>query len=260
MAAKFVPTILHGDGWTYLRLAGVIDEDNRLPDLIPDLRGRLLVVDLRAVDRINSCGVRDWVSWVGLVERTRMDVVLADCSPAIVAQINLVGNFAGNASIHSFCAPYFCDHCDLERSRSLRVEQFVGAPERKAPTLRCEQCGGPMVFDDIEESYFAFLEEIRPALGRADVDRALAEARRSNARGSVTPPPMAALSMAPPPAAPAPQRPTAAVRTLTPPPVSLPPHPQAASGSLSRSDMTFYVAIGVLMALLGVVVYHIAVS
>ena len=39
-----------------------------------------------------------------------------ECSPAIVAQINLVNNFTGSGVVKSFYVPYFCSECDEEKS------------------------------------------------------------------------------------------------------------------------------------------------
>ena len=52
MAAKLVPTVLDGDGWTYLRLAGVIDEDNELSELIDKIPSGTAVIDLGEIERI----------------------------------------------------------------------------------------------------------------------------------------------------------------------------------------------------------------
>ena len=54
--------------YSFLRLRGVIDEDNHLASLVGQLTGDILIVDAGEVDRINSCGVRDWVNWLQAVE------------------------------------------------------------------------------------------------------------------------------------------------------------------------------------------------
>src|SRR5690349_24154934 len=45
---------------------------------------------------IYSCSVRDWVNWLSKLESNGTRSVLVECSPAIVAQINLVNNFTGD--------------------------------------------------------------------------------------------------------------------------------------------------------------------
>ena len=234
MTGKFHPTVLHGDGWTYVRLEGVIDEDNRLRELSRDIRGDLLLVDLRGVERINSCGVRDWVSWLEVVAGSRAETALLDVSPAMVAQLNLVGNFATHSSVMSVRAPYYCEGCDLERSLILEVSDLTRMGKAKAPQLPCEACGLPMAFDDIEESYFAFVGEVRPTHVHPRLTAALADARGmlGDSTGPISKELVAMADAAPAPPA---------------------PEPEA-----KQADVIFYIACGVLSAVLAVVIYNLA--
>ena len=93
MSQKFTAGVHHREDVTFIKLSGVIDEDNELDHLTEKIPGGTAVIDLGEVERINSCGVRDWVNWLGKIETAKTDVVLVECSPAIVAQINLVNNF-----------------------------------------------------------------------------------------------------------------------------------------------------------------------
>ena len=65
------------------------------------------VEDLGEVERINSCGVRDWVNWLSQIEANNVKVVLVECSPAIVAQINLVNNFTGSGAVDGYALNQF---------------------------------------------------------------------------------------------------------------------------------------------------------
>ncbi len=157
---------------TFLKVSGVIDEDNRLESSLKKIEGRTVVIDLADVDRINSCGVRDWVNWLAdLTDRDR-HVILVRCSPSIVTQLNLVHNFVGKGMVKSFFTPHFCPPCDLEQLELVQVEDFAGDGGPKAPIVRGRKCQEPqcaMEFDDLESAYFAFL----PRSGRERVDPAL---------------------------------------------------------------------------------------
>ncbi|MFN3202030.1 MAG: hypothetical protein ACE366_26730 [Bradymonadia bacterium] len=148
---------------TFLKLSGVIDEDNTLAGSLKKITGRTVILDLAKVVRINSCGVRDWVNWLNDLESRGKQVVLVRCSPCIVNQINMVHNFTGGGMVKSFFAPYYCPKCDREDQRLLRIEEFAGQATPKAPAHRGAHCEGvqngtcAMEFDDIEASYFAFL-------------------------------------------------------------------------------------------------------
>ena len=102
MESKFIPTLQAGNGYTYLKLKGILDEDNLLANLLSQIQGRLLLIDMAEIDRINSCGVRDWVNWLNQIQALGIAVILLRCSPAVVSQANMVTNFAADAFIHSF--------------------------------------------------------------------------------------------------------------------------------------------------------------
>ena len=106
MNNKFIPTLQTGNGYTYLKLKGILDEDNLLANLLSQIQGQLLLIDLAEIERINSCGVRDWVNWMLQIQALGVKIILLRCSPSIVAQANMVANFSADAFIHSFYAPY----------------------------------------------------------------------------------------------------------------------------------------------------------
>src|SRR6266545_949879 len=166
MSQKFQASVHHRDDLSFVKLAGVIDEDNELTELTDKIHGRTVVIDLGEVDRINSCGVRDWVNWLGRVEAKNVDVVLVECSPAIVAQINLVNNFTASGVVKSFYVPYFCPECDEEKVLLCETGD-MGPPPHEPPICRCDECDLVMDFDDMPDSYFAFLTNQR-RIGRPE--------------------------------------------------------------------------------------------
>jgi anti-anti-sigma regulatory factor len=176
MGAKFSSELTSRDGVTTLKLVGVVDEDNELVSLESKLSGGPLVLDLSEIDRINSCGVRDWVNWLGRIEKNGARPVFISCSPAIVAQINLVHNFTAGGIVKSFYAPYYCPRCEKEKLLRLETRDLLAqAPITNAPTCRCDECDGPMEFDDMEESYFAFLNNAKKVLGDPSYEQTMRE-------------------------------------------------------------------------------------
>jgi anti-anti-sigma regulatory factor len=183
MNQKFQAAITQKDDVCYVKLSGVIDEDNSLAGLVDQIPGGTVVINIGEIERINSCGVRDWVNWLGKIEKNNANVVLAECSPAIVAQINLVHNFTGGGAVKSFFAPYFCPACDLEKVLLIETSEMAGQGTPKAPTCRCDECDGVMDFDDMEESYFAFVASGRKVAQNAKVDAVLKELSPSDGKG-----------------------------------------------------------------------------
>jgi anti-anti-sigma regulatory factor len=175
MNPKFQASVQQREDVTYVKLSGVIDEDNELSTLADKLGTGTAVIDVSEIERINSCGVRDWVNWLAKAEKGGAKIVLVECSPAIVAQINLVNNFTGNGVVKSFYAPYFCPNCDLEKVLLVETRDMAGVQPFKAPSCRCDECDGPMDFDDMEESYFAFLANTKKIVTDSRVDSVISE-------------------------------------------------------------------------------------
>lgn len=184
MSQKFQATVQHRGDVSYVKLGGVIDEDNELGDLVDKIPSGTAVIDLGEIERINSCGVRDWVNWLNKLESNGTRSVLVECSPAIVAQINLVNNFTGSGVVKSFYVPYFCPECDEEKVLLVEAGD-MGPPPHEPPTCRCDECDLVMDFDDMPDSYFAFLSNQRKL---AEPDK-INGAMRDLARGSDAPQP-----------------------------------------------------------------------
>ena len=182
MSQKFQAAVHHRDDISYIKLSGVIDEDNELADLVDKIPPGTAVIDLGEIERINSCGVRDWVNWLGKLEANNTKIVLVECSPAIVAQINLVNNFTGNGVVKSFYVPYFCPECDEEKVLLVEAAD-MGPPPHEPPTCRCDECDLVMDFDDMPDSYFAFLSNQRKLAEPDKINGAMKEL----ARGSEAP-------------------------------------------------------------------------
>jgi anti-anti-sigma regulatory factor len=174
MNPKFHAAVHQRDEVTYVKLGGVIDEDNELTDLTDRIPAGTAVIDLAEIERINSCGVRDWVNWLTKIEKGGGRVVMVECSPAIVSQINLVNNFTGQGVVKSFYAPYYCPNCDREKVLLIEAAE-MGPPPHRAPTCRCDECDGVMDFDDMEDSYFAFLGTAKKVTEAARITQVVSE-------------------------------------------------------------------------------------
>jgi anti-anti-sigma regulatory factor len=184
MSQKFQSSIQHRADVSYVKLGGVIDEDNELAELVDKIPVGTAVIDLGEVERINSCGVRDWVNWLAKLEQHGTRSVLVECSPSIVAQINLVNNFTGNGVVKSFYVPYFCPECDEEKVLLVEATD-MGPPPHEPPTCRCDECDLVMDFDDMPDSYFAFLSNQRRLAEPEKINGAMRDFSRGSEPESV---------------------------------------------------------------------------
>ena len=158
MDRKFIPTLQTGNGYTYLQLKGILDEDNLLANLLPQIQGPNLLIDLAGIERINSCGVRDWVNWIIQIQALGIKIILLRCSPAVIAQANMVANFSADAYIHSFYAPYIHPVTNDDINKLILTEDIKKQHPVHAPTFYAES-GEELEFDAFEESYFAFIND-----------------------------------------------------------------------------------------------------
>jgi len=152
------------DGATYVKIAGVIDEDHDLASLVPRLHTALrLAVDLSEVEQVNAAGSEALHHWLQQISAGGISVELDRVSPAVVKRLNENPAFTGHATVRSFFAPYFCGKCETEQTHLLRPEDVASG---KAPGQVCTECGGTAEFDD-EPDYFRFLRQsgTRPTVG-----------------------------------------------------------------------------------------------
>ena len=126
----------------------------------------------RAVFATGSTGCRK-------LEANGTRSVLVECSPAIVAQINLVNNFTGSGVVKSFYVPYFCPECDEEKVLLVEASD-MGPPPHEPPTCRCDECDLVMDFDDMPDSYFAFLSNQRKLAEPDKINGAMKELARGS--------------------------------------------------------------------------------
>ena len=152
MASKeFKWEILHEGGQQVVLLRGPLNENSHLHEIAAQIAGPT-VFDLEGIDRINSCGVREWILFMEQVRQSGQHT-LRRCSPPIVGQLNMICNFKGiTCTVQSVMAPFACAACGVERAAEIAI---TGA-NIKVPQFACEQCGQAMEFDEVEERYFLF--------------------------------------------------------------------------------------------------------
>jgi len=135
-----------------LRLEGEIDETC---DMTPVFnRDGTVWLDLGGVSRINSVGIRKWLQ-AAKISTPDLLLLFERCAPPIVAQINMIPAFAATGQIRSILVPYVCPVCGSE---ILEVVKTADLAQTLPPARQCAGCNKPLVFDDIAEEYFAFLE------------------------------------------------------------------------------------------------------
>jgi hypothetical protein len=144
-----------GDAWA---LAGSIDENAGLVQLVTKAKDGRLVLDLGGITFINSLGVREWIRMQQAAAAAKVSIELRRVAVPIVHQLNIVVAARGVSMVTSFFAPYECDECDREHEMVLDVRLHGGHLARmQAPPLPCPDCRREMAFAHPPELYFLFL-------------------------------------------------------------------------------------------------------
>jgi anti-anti-sigma regulatory factor len=141
-----------------LRLSGTIDEDFEGKRLGATAAGEVLVLDLGGVKKISSFGIREWVDFVGAAGKQVRALILIECAPKVVDQLNMVANFTGGGRVYSFYAPFRCDYCDSEHRALLQIDRDHEAIKAmKLADRPCPSCGEGMYFDEDGATYLSYV-------------------------------------------------------------------------------------------------------
>ncbi|HUJ59204.1 MAG TPA: hypothetical protein VLX92_11950 [Kofleriaceae bacterium] len=145
-------------GITCLKLTGTIDEAFEGKKVARSAEGDVLVIDLGGVKKISSFGIREWVDFVGAASQQVRQLLLIECAPKVVDQLNMVANFTGGGRVFSFYAPFRCDYCDSEHRVLLDVaKDFEAIKAMKLAERPCPACKEAMYFDEDGSTYFSYV-------------------------------------------------------------------------------------------------------
>ena len=141
-----------------LRFGGSVDESFEGKKLAASVKAATLILDLGGVKKISSFGIREWVDFVTTVGKQVQKIILIECTPKVVDQLNMVGNFAGGGRVFSFYAPFRCDYCDSEHRVLLQVDRdHEVIKTMKLPERSCPSCKESMYFDEDGATFFSYL-------------------------------------------------------------------------------------------------------
>jgi anti-anti-sigma regulatory factor len=157
-APKLVIEKFADGGVACIKFAGTIDESFEGKKLGMTVAADTLVLDLGAVKKISSFGIREWVDFVTTAARHARSLILIECSPKVIDQLNMVANFAGGGRVFSFYAPFRCDYCDTEHRVLLQVDRdFEAFKALRLPERPCRSCKESMYFDEDGATFFSYI-------------------------------------------------------------------------------------------------------
>jgi len=143
---------------TCLKFSGTIDEAFEGKKVARSAEGDWLVLDLGGVKKISSFGIREWVDFIDAASKRAKSIVLIECAPKVVDQLNMVANFAGGGKVFSFYSPFRCDYCDSEHRVLLQLDKdYEAIKAMKLAERPCPTCKESMYFDEDGTTYFSYM-------------------------------------------------------------------------------------------------------
>jgi anti-anti-sigma regulatory factor len=141
-----------------LKFSGTIDESFDGKKIAKSVSCDWLILDLGGVKKISSFGIREWVDFMATAVKQAKSIILIECAPKVVDQLNMVANFAGGGQVYSFYAPFRCDYCDSEHRVLLDVgKDFEAIKSMKLAERPCPSCKESMYFDEDGSTYFSYV-------------------------------------------------------------------------------------------------------
>ncbi len=145
-------------GIVCLKFGGTVDESFEGKKLAGTVKAKTLILDSADVRKISSFGIREWVDFIKTVGNHVDEIVLIECAPKVVDQLNMVGNFAGKGRVFSFYAPFRCDYCDNDARVLFQVDRDWEVIKSMKPAERpCDKCGEPQYFDEDPTTFFSYI-------------------------------------------------------------------------------------------------------
>src|SRR5450432_480523 len=141
-----------------LKFIGTIDESFDGKKIAKSVQCDWLILDLGGVKKISSFGIREWVDFISAAGKQAKSIVVIECAPKVVDQLNMVANFAGTGQVYSFYAPFRCDYCDSEHRALLDVgKDFEAIKSMKVAERPCPSCKASMYFDEDGSTFFSYI-------------------------------------------------------------------------------------------------------
>lgn len=139
-----------------VQVVGIIDEDVDFSQY--NLTGHQVIdVELGGLKSINSCGIREWIKWMGSAAGK---ISFSNCPKVIVDQINMVDGFLpANGQVASFYVPYYNDDSGAEKNVLFRYGTEFTENGVVPPVSVKDESGNEMEMDVIESKYFKFLKK-----------------------------------------------------------------------------------------------------
>jgi hypothetical protein len=157
MMAKYSVNIAKEGSKLKVSIGGTIDEDVDFT-LYPLAGASEIELHLQEIKSINSCGIREWIKWIGGASGASVDYM--ECPKIIVDQVNMVQGFLPTKGrVSSFYVPFYNEDSGSEKNVLFKMgSEYDASGGLKIPQIK-DESGNPMEMDVVEAKYFKFLKK-----------------------------------------------------------------------------------------------------
>ena len=147
----------------YVTITGDLTEDVSFNNLIAQIDKKhpaRVVFDVKDIQGINSCGLREWLLFLEKICH-QTPFSFSRVGQAMAEQACIVASVLGapGTRIDAVDAPFQCEKCSHLTTLTLGTADLIPeAPDFGAPTRPCPQCQSPMKVDGDPAEYFLFLK------------------------------------------------------------------------------------------------------
>jgi anti-anti-sigma regulatory factor len=139
---------------SFVFISGEITEKDSFDEKIGEVNSSL-TLNCKGVTRINSVGVKSWISYFSRLRAQGIKISLEECCSQLVEQASMFQNFILNDEIRSLLVPLTCQKCGEQSMKLYSSEELRNRNYTIEPTS-CH-CGGSAEVD-VTEDFFSVLE------------------------------------------------------------------------------------------------------
>src|SRR5262245_53512010 len=111
-------------GGVVVKISGTLDETANLGSI--NLKTyKEIILDLSGLARINSHGIRSWLTWLNHFDQGRQ-VTVSHCPKILITQANTIkGLLPAWMHLKQLAVPYFCAECNEDFSKWIEVSSSI---------------------------------------------------------------------------------------------------------------------------------------
>ncbi|MEK6578681.1 MAG: hypothetical protein AABZ55_05590 [Bdellovibrionota bacterium] len=148
------------NGKNVIYFSGVIESEEEIISAFQSAKGTV-EVNCDGIQRINSLGVRSWLSAFRKIKQLGVQVRFSHCPISIIQQALIFPGFIEKDQLDSFYIQFYClnEACKKVTYKLIGTQELLSELEKGSPpVLTCPHCGKTAEFDDEPTPYIEYLE------------------------------------------------------------------------------------------------------